>query len=97
MSLSSLIQGIIPIPNQGAIFVGSSSAPQRTVVRLHRLNPRRLDFILDLKLGLHVAIRLNFNFGKIVRIEHYTHGFTITLSYNIILDRKVQVQFQIML
>ena len=45
---------MIPIPNQGAIFVGSSSAPQRTViVRLRRLNPRRLDFILDLKSALH--------------------------------------------
>src|SRR6185369_14679734 len=43
----------LPIPNQGAIFVGSSSAPQRThSVRLRRLNPRRLDFILDLKLEL---------------------------------------------
>jgi len=41
---------MIPIPNQGAIFVGSSSAPQRTICTPRRLNPRRLDFILDLKL-----------------------------------------------
>jgi hypothetical protein len=40
---------LIPIPNQGAIFVGSSSAPQRTILRSRRLNPRRLYFILDLE------------------------------------------------
>ena len=41
---------LIPIPYQSAIFVGSSSAPQRTDVLLCRLNPRRLDFIFDLKI-----------------------------------------------
>jgi hypothetical protein len=41
---------LIPILNQGAIFVGSSSAPQYTVVCLCRLNPRRLDITPDLEL-----------------------------------------------
>jgi hypothetical protein len=41
---------VIPIPNQSAIFVGSYSAPQRTIFTPRRLNPRRLDFIFDLKL-----------------------------------------------
>jgi hypothetical protein len=41
---------VIPIPNQGAIFVGSSFCSSTyEIVRLRRLNPRRLDFILDLK------------------------------------------------
>ena len=40
---------LVPFLNQGAIFVGSSSAPQRTICTLRRLNPRRLDFILDLE------------------------------------------------
>jgi len=40
--------GLVPIPPQGAIFVGSSSAPQRTLSTSRRLNPRRLDIILDL-------------------------------------------------
>jgi hypothetical protein len=46
---------VIPIPNQGAFFVGSSfcSSTYETV-RLRRLNPRRLDFILDLKSVLSV-------------------------------------------
>jgi hypothetical protein len=50
-----VIEGIdvkiaIPIPNQGAIFVGSSFCSSTYyTVRLRRLNPRRLDFILDLK------------------------------------------------
>jgi hypothetical protein len=44
---------VIPIPNQGAFFVGSSfcSSTYETV-RLRRLNPRRLDFILDFILDL---------------------------------------------
>jgi len=32
---------------------GSSSAPQRTICTLRRLNPRRLDFTLDLKSELN--------------------------------------------
>ena len=47
-------QILIPIPNQSAIFVGSSSAPQRTVCTPHRLNPLRLDFIFDLKQELYL-------------------------------------------
>jgi hypothetical protein len=50
---------VIPIPNQGAIIVGSSSAPQRTSCTPRRLNLRRLDFILDLKLVLHKSLQLD--------------------------------------
>jgi hypothetical protein len=49
----------IPIPNQGAIFVGSSFCSSTyDTVRLRRLNPRRLDFILDLKSVLLIFPRL---------------------------------------
>lgn len=41
---------VVPIPDQGAISVGSSSVSQRAIARFRRLIPRRLDIILDLEL-----------------------------------------------
>ena len=65
--------GFVPIPYQGAIFVGSSSATQRTPCTPRRLNPRRLDIILDLKSGVHPSSLSSpygrrdpvFNFAKL--------------------------------